>query len=175
MIEGTDIRLRPWSERDFDVLQQMRNDIALQTQLLARVRGSSASSVREWLQQRSASSSDIFLIVASFSTDEPLGFVQCRQMDLISRNAEMGIGLVASAQGQGMGGRVLALLKDYVRLTWGMRKLWLKVSADNHAAIRCYEKAGFYQCGRLRQHIFIDGRWQDVLLMETFLAEPEAP
>ena len=40
MIDGMVVRLRGWQESDLEVITEMRNDLALQAQLLARTRGS---------------------------------------------------------------------------------------------------------------------------------------
>jgi RimJ/RimL family protein N-acetyltransferase len=39
------------------------------------------------------------------------------------------------------------------------------VVADNERAIRSYEKVGFRQEGKLREAVFVDGSYRDLLLM----------
>jgi aminoglycoside 6'-N-acetyltransferase len=59
--------------------------------------------------------------------------------------------------------RVVALLRDR-----GHHRITIDPAADNAAAIRCYEKAGFRPVGVMRQYERdVDGdRWHDGLLME---------
>jgi RimJ/RimL family protein N-acetyltransferase len=52
MIEGTDVRLRPWRNEDLAMLTELRNDILVQAQLLARPRGSRPEEVLSWLQSQ---------------------------------------------------------------------------------------------------------------------------
>lgn len=173
MLKSATISLRPWQDADLPILTELRNDVALQAQLLARARGSRPEQVREWLQGRSRQDDRMLFIIADHQDDLAQGFIQLNDLDLIDRHAELGICLSAQARGRGLGGQAIALLADYLRDQWRLHKLCLRVRADNAAALRCYEKAGFVRCGLLRRHVFIEGRWQDVILMEYFLEIPE--
>ena len=46
--------------------------------------------------------------------------------------------------------------------------------ADNAAAVRCYEKAGFQHEGRLRQHRYVHGRLCDLVVMGLLREESRA-
>lgn len=170
MISGKNVRLRSWKEADLALLRNMRNDVLLQAQLLARPRGSDENQVREWLKGFSGASDSFIFILADPVDDTALGFLQFKNTDFVSRNSELGICLAPNAQGRGIGSEVLALAGAYMHDTWGLGKIWLKVRGDNIAAIKCYEKAGFKHCGRLSNHVFISGAWHDVVLMELFLS-----
>lgn len=169
MIEGTSIRLRVWRDDDLPALTTLRNDIALQAQLLARVRGSRPKQVLEWLEQRSTEPNGLLFIIADLHDDATLGFLQISNLDPVDRHADLGICLLNDARGHGRGGEAIALASDHLRDGWELRKLSLRLRADNAAALRCYEKAGFEHCGLLKQHVYIEGRWHDIVLMEHFL------
>lgn len=175
MIESATLRLRVWHESDLSRLTELRNDVALQAQLLARARGSNTVQVREWLQRRSAGPDGRLWIVADRTSDAVLGYVQITDLEPLDRRAELGICLAPEAQGRGLGRETLAALLPHLRDALGLRKLCLRVRADNAAALRCYAGLGFETCGRLRQHVFIDGAWQDLVLMEIFLEPPCEP
>jgi len=38
--------------------------------------------------------------------------------------------------------------------------------AKNTRGIRCYEKCGFKQVGQMKQHRFLEGKWNDEIIME---------
>ncbi len=65
--------------------------------------------------------------------------------------------------GKGYGTEVVELLVDYWHYNLGIKRLWLKVLPTNLRAIRCYEKCGFEQAGRL----LLDG--YDFVVMEIKL------
>jgi RimJ/RimL family protein N-acetyltransferase len=169
MIEGDGIRLRTWREHDLPVLMLIRNDVALQGQLLARVRGSNIEQVRDWLVNRDSQPDKLLFIIADQEKDATLGFMQVNDIELTDKRAELGVCLIHEVQGRGVGRKSLRLICTYLRDTWGLRKISLKVRVDNEIAISCYRRVGFNSCGLLRQHVFINGDWQDVMLMELFL------
>ena len=169
MIEGSAIRLRRWQESDLPVMMALRNDVALQAQLLARARGSNEQQVRRWLQERSSGTDSLLFIVADRGTDAALGYLQFIGIDPVDHRADLGICLARQAQGQRAGRAALTLALPYLRDVRGLRKLNLRVRADNQAAIGCYRHVGFEQCGLLRKHVLVDGSWNDVVLMELFL------
>jgi RimJ/RimL family protein N-acetyltransferase len=43
--------------------------------------------------------------------------------------------------------------------------VWLEVHASNERAIRAYSSCGFVEEGRMREHIWLDGRYLDNGLM----------
>lgn len=169
MIEAATIRLRGWQEADLPVLAEMRNDTALQAQLLARARGSNAAQVRQWLLDRSTDAHGLLLVIASRDDDTALGYLQFSEMGNADRRAELGICLHARAQGRGAGRDALGAVMPYLRDVWAVRKVSLRVRADNPRAIACYARVGFERCGLWREHVFIDGGFRDVVLMELFL------
>lgn len=54
-----------------------------------------------------------------------------------------------------------------------LHRIHLSVLAENGRAIRCYEKVGFREEGRLREAVFKAGRRHDVLLMALLRPELE--
>ena len=169
MIDGTRIRLRDWSESDLPDLTGWRNDAALQAQLLARVRGSSIDQVRRWAQARSVGPSSLLQLIALRDDDRAIGYVQVVGVDELDQCGVLGICVDPTSQGTGFGREALAMLIAHGARLRPLRKLELRVLADNARAIRCYEAVGFTHCGVLRQCTFIDGAHRDVVLMERFL------
>lgn len=169
MIEGAEIRLRSWKDEDLDTMTELRNDVPLQAQLLARVRGSDEAQVRQWLQDRSSNADSILFIIADRVSDAAVGFLQFTGVDPIDRRAELGICVSRHRQGKGFGTEAISIALPHLRDIWDLRKVSLRVRADNEGAIRCYRKIGFEQCGRLREHVYIEGAWHDLVLMEIFL------
>jgi RimJ/RimL family protein N-acetyltransferase len=169
VIDGTSIRLRAWQDKDIPVMKVLRNDVALQAQLLARARGNDDSQVRRWLDERSTGDDSLLYIIADRESDAALGYLQLIGIDPLDHRAELGICLAPQAQGRHVGRDSLLLLLTHVQQTRDLRKISLRVRADNPSAIRCYQNVGFEQCGLLHEHVYIDNAWQDLVLMEIFL------
>lgn len=53
-------------------------------------------------------------------------------------------------------------------------RVFLRVHAPNRRAISTYEKAGFVQEGRMRQAVYKNGEYQDMLFMSVLLSEWDA-
>jgi RimJ/RimL family protein N-acetyltransferase len=85
--------------------------------------------------------------------------------DPLARHAEVGIGLVAEARGQGYGTAALRLLVEFGFTRRNLHRLHLRVTASNTGAIACYRKAGFVEEGRSREHYWVRGRYEDEVTM----------
>lgn len=97
------------------------------------------------------------------------GIAQLTGIDAIHRHAELGIFLGnTEARGQGLGKRAIAALLEYGFQDLNLRRVFLRVTADNTAAIKLYKSEGFVEEGCLKQHYFQDGDYFDVLLFALF-------
>lgn len=163
------VSLREWREADIPCLTALRNDQKLQALLLARVRGSDAVQVRQWLRERTAGPDSLFFVVVEIPLDQCIGYIQIVGIDWVDSRGDLGICIGPAQQGQGLGTQALRVAIDALRATWGLRKLSLRVRSDNLKAIRCYERLGFGHCGVQRRHIRLGGSWHDVSTMELVL------
>jgi aminoglycoside 6'-N-acetyltransferase len=89
------------------------------------------------------------------------------------RHAGIDIYLDPAVHGQGVGTEVVRRTVDHLIQERGHHRITIDPAADNVAAIRCYEKAGFRTAGTLRQYERdVDGLgWHDALLMELLADE----
>ncbi|MCW3040463.1 MAG: family N-acetyltransferase [Solirubrobacterales bacterium] len=86
-------------------------------------------------------------------------------VDDLARHADVGISLAADARGRGLGTEALRLLARFAFTRHNLHRLQLEVLARNDAAVACYRKVGFVEEGRRRQHAWVDGRYEDDLIM----------
>lgn len=93
-----------------------------------------------------------------------------------ARTIELGIGIGdKSYWGKGYGREAVGLLLHYAFVYLNYRRVWLWVHADNERAIRSYRACGFVEEGRLRQHMFSNGRYVDVVYMGILRSEWQSP
>lgn len=78
---------------------------------------------------------------------------------------EFGISVAQAYQGLGLGRRLIELLLDWSVRSGVIRKVNLRVRADNVRAIALYEALGFVTEGRLTRDTLLDGRFHDGLVM----------
>jgi RimJ/RimL family protein N-acetyltransferase len=85
--------------------------------------------------------------------------------DSLARHAEAGINLLANARGRGIGTAAIVQLVEFGFMRRNLRRIHLQAIASNTAAIGAYEKAGFMIEGRQRQHAWVRGAYEDIVLM----------
>jgi diamine N-acetyltransferase len=92
--------------------------------------------------------------------------------DWVARSAEVGIMIGdKSVWNQGYGTEVMTLLLRHGFGTLNLNRVHLRVYAENKRAIRTYEKAGFVHEGCLRQAVYKNGKYSDVLFMSVLSEE----
>lgn len=82
----------------------------------------------------------------------------------LSHRAELGISVVKSEWGRGIGSAVIQTLIDHAR-AHGVEIINLEVRTDNARAIRLYERFGFTRIGVSPAFLKVNGEYHDALLM----------
>lgn len=96
-------------------------------------------------------------------------------VDWVSRLAEFRIRLGdRSAWGCGLGTEASRILLCYGFGDLNLERIWLRLFASNTRALRMYTKLGFQVEGRLRRAAFINGTFDDVILMGLLRTEWES-
>ena len=75
--------------------------------------------------------------------------------------------------GRGYGREAIRLLLDYGFRHWNLHRIWLTTNSSNERAMRCYKACGFVEEGRLRQHMWANGRYVDTVCMGILREEWE--
>ena len=171
---GERVQLRPITDGDTERIVQWRNQPSVRRNFLDQ-RLFTAESHRAWLEKRVWTGQVAQFIVLRRDTGEAIGSVYLRDIDRQNSRCEYGIFLgEASARGHGFGSEACRLACRHAFQTLGLRRVFLRVLADNTAAVRSYEKAGFRFEGRLRRHVCLDGTFHDLILMGLLREEFEA-
>lgn len=114
------------------------------------------------------------LVIADRETRRYLGQCALSLVDQTARHAELSIVTAPDSAGQGYGTEAVGLLLDFAFSHMNLNRVYLRVYAANERAVRCYERCGFRREGRLREHAYCDGRYEDVLEMGLLRREWEA-
>jgi len=95
-------------------------------------------------------------------------------IDLNARHAELGIGIGEREYwGRGYGREAVGLLLDYAFRLRNFRRVWLEVHSANERGIRAYRSCGFAEEGRMREHVYLDNRYLDNVIMGVLRGEWE--
>jgi RimJ/RimL family protein N-acetyltransferase len=93
-------------------------------------------------------------------------------IDRTARHAELGIGIGDREYwGHGYGREAVELLLHYAFRLRNFRRAWLEVHADNERGIRAYRSCGFVEEGRMREHVWLAGRYVDNVIMGVLREE----
>ena len=92
--------------------------------------------------------------------------------DEMYRSASVDISLATAFQGRGLGPEAIVLLARWLHAERGHHRLTIDPAAENHRAIRAYERVGFRAVGVMRRYErALDGSWRDGLLMDLLLPD----
>jgi len=90
-------------------------------------------------------------------------------------STEFGIGIYDPEYiGKGYGSDAIRTLLRWAFQIQNWRRVQLRTLACNERAVRAYQKIGFVEEGRLREHVFFQGRYVDELVMGLLRSEWEA-
>lgn len=94
-----------------------------------------------------------------------IGHLRFHSIDRQDKRAALAIGIDDPAcLGRGYGTEAIRLALTHAFLT-GLHRISLRVLASNSRAIACYRKCGFVEEGREREAAFVNGRWEDDIIM----------
>ncbi len=95
-----------------------------------------------------------------------IGACSLFRFERYNRNAEFGIVIGDRAYwGRGFGTDAVRTLVGHAFDTLNLHRVYLRVYASNRRAIRVYTKVGFRGEGRLREDHYIDGNYEDAIVM----------
>ncbi len=115
----------------------------------------------------------VFAIRAGESKDI-VGSTGLYRFDWQSRHAEFRIIIGDEGMwGKGIGSNVCKFLVQYGFERLNLNKIWLGVNEENKAAVKSYENAGFHHEGSLRQELFRNNKYYDILRMSILKEEYE--
>ncbi|MDQ0612879.1 RimJ/RimL family protein N-acetyltransferase [Microbacterium sp. W4I4] len=94
-----------------------------------------------------------------------VGSVSLFDFDDLARHAEVGIALQPTARGKGIGAEAVTQIIEFAFTRCNLHRVHLQTIASNLAAIRAYEKAGLVIEGHLREHAWVRGHYEDIVVM----------
>lgn len=171
MLTGEQVRLRARTAEDADVLYGLAADLDSWEE---RGPQPPRALTRERYDERYASAQtaggtdQVFVIEHE---GEVVGQCELFDVDPLARTAEVGIALLATARGRGLGTDALRVLVEFAFTRLNLRRVHLTTLADNAGALASYRKVGFVEEGRMRAAFFHDGAWADALLMSILEQE----
>jgi RimJ/RimL family protein N-acetyltransferase len=164
-IEGKKIYLRPYEPGDVDVLYpslyQAENRRLTGTQQIFSKAGAAA-----FIEKMAGDNSRLDLVICAQETNQAVGEVVLNNIDYVNRGANIRIGLFSEKDySRGYGTEALILMLDHAFGALNLHRVELGVYEFNPRALHVYEKIGFKQEGVIRDQLFYDHRYHNLVIM----------
>ena len=159
------IYLRPMTVEDTGRIVAWRNEISVRKNFIYQELFTAEGHLR-WIRDMVEPGKVVQFIICDMTTDQPLGSVYVRDIDRTHHKGEYGIFLGEDgARGRGVGTAAAKLMLQFCFEELNLHRVYLRVFAENMAAIRSYEKAGFVKEAVLKDDVCIDGVFRDIVWM----------
>jgi RimJ/RimL family protein N-acetyltransferase len=168
--EAGQLRLRPVTEPDLDVLEAMFADPAN----IGEFNWGGFVGGQQWRRRFAENGllADDKSVLMVDLEGAALGFVSWfRRPTGNTYNVEFGISLFPDARGRGYGTAAQLLLARYLFAHAPINRIQAVTEADNLAEQRSLEKAGFTREAVLKGHTFRDGAWRDEVIYRMLRSE----
>ena len=174
IIYGERVRLRAAEREDVKNFYVWVNDPDV-TRYLSLYLPMSTVDEENWfnsMTQRSQSEKTLVIEVRDGNGWKMIGNCGVFDIDTIGRLGEIGIMLGEKDEwDKGYCTEAMSLLVHHCFETLNFNRVYLRVYAENLRAKRAYEKAGFVEEGRLREAVYKNGKYDDVIIMSVLRAE----
>jgi len=174
VIYGERVRLRAAEREDVKSFYTWVNDPDV-TRYLSLNFPMSMVDEESWfnaMTQRSQGEKTLAIEVRDGNGWKMIGNCGVFDIDVVSRLGEIGIMLGEKDEwDKGYGTEAMSLLVRHCFETLNFNRVYLRVYAENLRAKRAYEKAGFVEEGRLREAVYKNGKYDDVIIMSVLRAE----
>lgn len=159
--------IRETLDEDISGLFEILNDRENQKLVGGSLKSMSFQEVEDWLQDKRADHQTV--IFSILKGEKFVGYIIITSIDLVNSHAILGINILRSYQGRGLGKIAMSQVHNFCKEKLSIRKLVLNVRKDNYFAISLYTKLGYKMVGNLSKHVKDGDNYQDNNIMEIFL------
>ncbi len=160
----TEIRIVPTNEKYVAGFQRCVDVVARERKYLALVEGPSADGARGFVMALIEGAGVQVLALDEYDVVVGWCDIVINPKEGFRHGGQLGMGVLPSARGQGLGGR---LAEAAIQRAWdiGLERVELEVFASNERAIALYRRLGFSVEGVKEQSRKIDGTYDDIIMM----------
>ncbi|MFW6082590.1 MAG: GNAT family N-acetyltransferase [Chloroflexota bacterium] len=176
MIVGERVRLRPVKRDDLHCYVDWFSDPQVR-RYMDKVLPVSLAQQERWFEdlQERIQRREVVMLAIETRDGTHIGNISLFDINWKDRGAELGITIGnRDYWSQGYGCDSVRTMLGLAFRDLNFHRVCLRVHGDNIRGIRCYEKAGFKKEGTLRESVFRDGTYLDVIVMGILRSEFEA-
>jgi RimJ/RimL family protein N-acetyltransferase len=174
LIQGRLVRLRAREPGDAEQAFRWINDYEVARFLISRY-PKSRGQEQGWIENTPTASFFILPLAIETLDGQYIGNIDLRDVQPENRTAELGV-MIGDKRywGQGYGSDAVRTLARFAFRSMNLQRVHLRTYAYNERGQAAFKKAGFVEEGRLRRHLYMEGRYWDVVLMGCLRDEFEA-
>ena len=173
MLKSKDVFLSPLRLEDSKVLFDWINDRDLVI-FNSPYKPVHEASHQSWFNSVANRTDLVIFAIRALKDQRLIGTCHLSGISPVHRSAELQIRLGGiDDRGHGFGTQAVRLLFDFGFKDLNLNRIYLHVFDFNKAAIRVYEKAGMKQEGLLKEAVFIDGKFCDMVCMAILRSDYE--
>lgn len=173
MYYGEKVILRAYDEKDIDLSFKYINDIEVRKYFTQGVPYPFPyDEEKKWVFANN-SRGDLYNFAIE-DTESGLFIGGCSITEIDWKNSHARVGIFigdAEYRGKGYGTDAMKALLKFIFEQMNINKVELTCFEFNQRAIKSYEKCGLKVDGRLRQHVFRDGKYYDEIVMSILKEE----
>ncbi len=173
MIVGERVRLRATRKDDLPTFVEWFSDPEVRRYLDMHLPFSMAQEERwfEQLQDR-LEKQEIVMLTIETEKGACIGNISLFDINWKDRHAELGITIGDKDHwDRGYGSDAVRTMLRLAFDEMNLHRVFLRVHEDNTRGIRCYQKAGFRKEGALRESVFREGAYLDLVVMSILRGE----
>ena len=173
-IRGRLVVLRAREPGDIDRAMAWINDYEVARFLIIRYPQSRAAE-EDWLRGSMHAGFHGLPLAIDTLDGVHIGNIDLRDIQPENRTGEIGV-MIGDKRywGRGYGSDAVRALTRFAFQTMNLQRVHLRTYEYNERGRAAFTKAGFREEGRLRRHIYMEGRYWDVILMGCLREEFEA-
>ena len=162
---GKEVYLRPITHDDTDLIVKWRNQENVIKYFFYR-KEFTKEGHETWLREKVETGQVVQFVVCMKENDRPVGSTFLRDIDMDHMKAEFGFFLgEEDVRGRGIGKDILSLTLDYAFNTMKLHRVYARAFETNKPSVGSFLKNGFKQEGLLKDSVFADGKFHDVVVM----------
>jgi len=109
---------------------------------------------------------ELRLIICNCKTGKPIGIIDLFEYHPLHNRCGVGLLVVPECARQGFASEALGLVMSYAFGTLLVKQIWCTIDVKNTASIALFEKAGFKQCGTLKEWKHSADGYSDVFVYQ---------
>lgn len=165
------IYLRPLKQEDASLMLEWMHDKNIQKAFAKNMTSRTIDDVTEFIQESQAvqkkgvfDGCSLHFAVARDDTDEYLGTISLKNINLYNMDAEYAISMRKISQGTGASYEATIQLLKLAFETYNLHKVYLNCLTQNIRARKFYKKCGFHYIGQIHQDLTQENKSLDLSL-----------